>query len=1194
MTLKPLAYAAILPLTIALTACNDKYGSNSNPITTPTTPPTTPVDPNPGNPDPDPDPDPKPTDPQLPVQLGDEQALVFYRNDDGYEGWGLHLWNDETCSALTADAVKDVTWPNPMLPTGIDETDGAYFVLDLKQRSGCINYIVHRGDEKAFGDQNGKLELTEGNIIYTVQGNPEFTYAGPKANFVVNLSGYGAHWIDANTLVWEEAAGAAKVSLRYSPSADISVTDNTINGGMSIDTQATAISDTAAEKFPHLSNWSAFTLQFSDDAQAKMALKSMMVATAYDAEDKLLAATYVQSPGAIDAYHAEAGLAASLGAQAGSDETLFALWAPTATDVKLALFNADLTPSSDPIAMQNEQGVWHARIPEDLRGSYYRYQVTVYHHVTQQVETLWTTDPYSQSLSTNGRYSHIVDLNDDSLKPEGWDAYAAPTISHPEAATIYEMHIRDFSIADESMSEAYRGKYTAFTQTESTSVKHLSELKTAGLTHVHLLPTFDIATVNENPVETVNLNDTLATLCAARPDASWCTATSETPIPVELQDDQAVIFYAREDGNYEGWGLHLWTDETCNALTDETLVGVEWPTPFMPTGVDDELGAYYVLGIEAQTCINFIVHKGDEKALGDANLKMDLNQGVALATQHGESQLAYLGGETQATYDQSMTLESLMASFEPSSEEAQNLTETFRGLDSFNWGYDPYHYNAPDGSYASDAQGSTRIKEFRMMVKALHELGLRVVMDVVYNHTNSSGLWDNSVLDKVVPGYYHRRNPKTGAVENSSCCDNTASEHDMMEKLMIDSLALWTEQYKIDGFRFDLMGHHMVSNMTKALEAVQAIDPDNYFYGEAWNFGEVANGARGRNAIQKHIGGTGIGTFNDRARDAVRGGGPFDSGDALRARQGYGTGLYFYPNELADEAETAKEDLLERSDWIRLSLAGNLANYPLPSHTGDIVLGKDLAYFDQAAGYTYDPQENVNYISKHDNQTLWDNLQYKAPTTLSPADRTRMQNFSLSVPMLSQGIVFLHMGVDVLRSKSLQRDSFDAGDWYNSVDFTGLSHNWNIGLPSKDKDGQNYGIIAKVIQDPNTKPNFENIDLAKKLFKEWLSIRKSSPLFSLQSEQAVLDGVTFLNTGPDSMPGLIVMQITDTQAIDENYEEIILVFNPSNTEQQIAYSAEAFSLHPVQMNSADMTIRTASAATEGFTVPALTTAVFVK
>lgn len=416
----------------------------------------------------------------------------------------------------------------------------------------------------------------------------------------------------------------------------------------------------------------------------------------------------------------------------------------------------------------------------------------------------------------------------------------------------------------------------------------------------------------------------------------------------------------------------------------------------------------------------------------------------------------------------------------------------------------------------------------------------------------------------------------------------------MMEKLMVDSLVLWTEQYKIDGYRFDLMGHHMVSNMTKALEAVQAIDPDNYFYGEAWNFGEVANGARGRNAIQKHIGGTGIGTFNDRARDAVRGGGPFDSGDALRARQGYGTGLYFYPNELADEAEVAKADLLERSDWIRLSLTGNLANYPLPSHTGEPVLGKDLAYFDQAAGYTYDPQENVNYISKHDNQTLWDNLQYKAPNTLSTADRTRMQNFSLSVPMLSQGIVFLHMGVDVLRSKSLQRDSFDAGDWYNSVDFTGLSHNWNIGLPSKDKDGQNYGIIAKVIQDPNAKPNFENIDLAKKLFKEWLSIRKSSPLFSLQSEQAVLDGVKFLNTGPDSMPGLIVMQITDTQAIDENYEEIILVFNPSNTEQQIAYSAEAFSLHPVQMNSADMTVRTASAATDGFTVPALTTAVFVK
>ncbi|MBC7184392.1 MAG: DUF3372 domain-containing protein, partial [Marinobacter sp.] len=311
------------------------------------------------------------------------------------------------------------------------------------------------------------------------------------------------------------------------------------------------------------------------------------------------------------------------------------------------------------------------------------------------------------------------------------------------------------------------------------------------------------------------------------------------------------------------------------------------------------------------------------------------------------------------------SIRQVLDGMDPLTGDAQALYNTFRNLDSFNWGYDPVHYTVPEGSYASDAEGAQRILEFREMVQAATGLGLNVVMDVVYNHTNASGLAENSVLDKLVPGYYHRQNPETGAVEQSTCCQNTASEHAMMEKLMVDSLVTWADQYKVSGFRFDLMGHHMLSNMEKALAAVKAVDPDTYFYGEAWNFGEVANNARGRNAIQSNMAGTGIGSFNDRLRDAVRGGGPFDGGDAIRANQGFGNGLFTFPNDRNSGSEDEKSRLLRVSDWVRIGIAGSLKDFNFETANGEILSGSQIDYNGQKAGYTDDPQEIINYVSKH-------------------------------------------------------------------------------------------------------------------------------------------------------------------------------------------------------------------------------------
>ena len=154
-----------------------------------------------------------------------------------------------------------------------------------------------------------------------------------------------------------------------------------------------------------------------------------------------------------------------------------------------------------------------------------------------------------------------------------------------------------------------------------------------------------------------------------------------------------------------------------------------------------------------------------------------------------------------------------LAAFPPDSEEQQDCVADIAEGDGFNWGYDPLHYTTPEGSYATNPEGTARTLEFRRMVQGLNGAGLRAVIDVVYNHTPAAGQDPKSILDRVVPGYYQRLNPTTGAVETSSCCANTATEHTMMEKLMIDSVVTWAKEYKLDGFRFDLMGHQPKSAM---------------------------------------------------------------------------------------------------------------------------------------------------------------------------------------------------------------------------------------------------------------------------------------------------------------------------------------------------------------------------------------------
>ena len=439
------------------------------------------------------------------------------------------------------------------------------------------------------------------------------------------------------------------------------------------------------------------------------------------------------------------------------------------------------------------------------------------------------------------------------------------------------------------------------------------------------------------------------------------------------------------------------------------------------------------------------------------------------------------------------------------------------------------HYTVPEGSYSTNPDGTTRIVEFREMVQALNASKLRVVMDVVYNHTNASGQSPNSVLDRIVPGYYHRLND-AGRVESSTCCANTATEHAMMEKLMVDSVVTWAKQYKVDGFRFDLMGHHMVSNMLKVRQALDALTPAKdgvdgkaiYLYGEGWNFGEVANNARGINATQLNLAGTGIGTFDDRLRDAVRGGSPTRNGNKDLEEQGFSNGLFFDPNGYDQgTADAVKAKLLLFQDQLRVGLAGNLADYQFVDRTGKVVSGKDVDYNGSPAGYNRDPQEHIVYVEAHDNQTLYDNNIYRAPVATSMADRVRIQQVGLSLAALSQGVPFFHAGSDILRSKSLDRDSYNSGDWFNKLDFTYRSNNFGVGLPPAGPNQSNWDKMQPLLANAALKPAQADIQQSAAVFRDWLKIRKSSPLFRLQTAEQIESVVDFYNTGPDQLPGLV-------------------------------------------------------------------------
>ena len=317
------------------------------------------------------------------------------------------------------------------------------------------------------------------------------------------------------------------------------------------------------------------------------------------------------------------------------------------------------------------------------------------------------------------------------------------------------------------------------------------------------------------------------------------------------------------------------------------------------------------------------------------------------------------------------------------------VDETKLDTPQFNWGYDPKNYNVPEGSYSTDPyHGEVRIMEYKQMVQGLHDAGLGVIMDVVYNHTYDG----NSAFNKLVPYYYYRYSPTGANTSASGCGNDTASERYMFNKFMVDSVRYWVSEYDLDGFRFDLMGLHDLGTMQDIESAVHAINPEALIYGEGWTMGATIDGSDQANQgqisrITPHgIGGVAV--FNDVIRDGLKGS-TFDT---------LSTG------------------------FISGSFAANKLKIQFGINGGTGI----------AATWNVKDQMSVNYMSAHDNHSLWDKLAISNPSD-SVETRMAMNKLGAGIIMVSKGIPFMQAGEEMMRSKDGDENSYKSSDAVNNI-----------------------------------------------------------------------------------------------------------------------------------------------------------------
>lgn len=499
--------------------------------------------------------------------------------------------------------------------------------------------------------------------------------------------------------------------------------------------------------------------------------------------------------------------------------TRFSLWAPTADEVRLMLYNeGEGGHAYRTVSMEaGEEGVWHTTVAEDLLGKFYTFNV--------KTGDRWLGDTpgiFAKAVGVNGQRAAVIDLR--STDPEGWADDRRPPLRSAADVVIYEMHHRDFSISPASGID-HKGKFLALTEegTRSpeglaTGIDHLREL---GVTHVHLLPSYDYASVDET--------------------------------------------------------------------------------------------------------------------------RLDDNQ--------------------------------------------------------YNWGYDPQNYNVPDGSYSTDPyRPDVRIREFKQMVQALHQAGIRVILDVVYNHTFSI---DGSNFERTAPGYFYRQRPDGTYADASACGNETASDRPMMRKYIVESVLHWAREYHIDGFRFDLMGIHDIRTMNEVRAALTALDPSIIVYGEGWaaQAPQLPQDSLAMKANTYRM--PGIAAFSDEMRDALRG--PFNDNKQGAFLAGLPGG----------------------EESIKFGIVGAVQH---PQVCNDSV------NYSQAP-WAGEPTQMISYVSCHDDMCLVDRLRASIPG-IKDDELARLDKLAQTAVFTSQGIPFIYAGEEVMRDKKGVHNSFQSPDSINAIDWS--------------------------------------------------------------------------------------------------------------------------------------------------------------
>lgn len=408
-----------------------------------------------------------------------------------------------------------------------------------------------------------------------------------------------------------------------------------------------------------------------------------------------------------------------------------------------------------------------------------------------------------------------------------------------------------------------------------------------------------------------------------------------------------------------------------------------------------------------------------------------------------------------------------------------SVDETRLDTPQYNWGYDPKNYNVPEGSYSTDPYSPTvRIKEFKQMVQALHRAGIRVILDVVYNHTFDI---KNSNFQRVNPDYFYRKTADGKYSDGSGCGNETASEKALMREYMLESVKYWVNEYHIDGFRFDLMGVHDIVTMNDIRAAVDQIDPSIYIYGEGWSAGSCAypTDKLAMKANTRQL--NGIGAFCDDMRDALRG--PFSDDH----KGGFLAGMP------------------DMEESLKFGIVGAISHPQIDM--------KRVNYSKEA--WTNSPTQMVSYVSCHDDLCLTDRLRSSLPG-ITEDELIRLDLLAQTAVLTSQGVPFILCGEEMLRDKKGVHNSFKSPDSINHLDWNNLK-----------RYPQVFDYYSGLIALRKSHPAFRlaNADLVRKHLS-FLDAPKGVVAFSLND-----------NAGGDSWRDIIVILNANKQPTDINVPE---------------------------------------------------------